>query len=121
MAAHRVPGQVRTSIVTWLKRIRAEGIDVPVRIGLAGPASLISLTRYALKCGVGNSIKVLTEKPAFAKLLIDKGPEPIIREVATGIGPGNGSWLPLGVLGLHFFVFGGFNKTVDWINAQRAQ
>jgi len=106
-------------IVTWLKKIRAEGIDVPVRIGLAGPASLISLTRYALKCGVGNSIKVLTDKPAFAKLLIDKGPEPIIREVATGIGPGNGSALPLGVLGLHFFVFGGFNKTVDWINAQR--
>jgi methylenetetrahydrofolate reductase (NADPH) len=106
-------------IVTWLKRIRAEGIDVPVRIGLAGPASLISLTRYALKCGVGNSIKVLTEKPAFAKLLIDKGPEPIIREVAAGIGPGNGSRLPLGILGLHFFVFGGFNKTVDWINAQR--
>jgi methylenetetrahydrofolate reductase (NADPH) len=107
-------------IVTWLKQIRAEGIDVPVRIGLAGPASLISLTRYAIRCGVGNSIKVLTDKPAFAKLLIDKGPEPIIREVATGIGPANGSALPLGVLGLHFFVFGGFNKTVDWINAQRA-
>jgi methylenetetrahydrofolate reductase (NADPH) len=108
-------------IVTWLRRIRAAGMDVPVRIGLAGPASLISLTRYAIRCGVGNSIKVLTEKPAFAKLLIDKGPEPIIREVATGIGPGNGRGLPLGVLGLHFFVFGGFNKTVDWINAQRIQ
>jgi methylenetetrahydrofolate reductase (NADPH) len=108
-------------IVTWLKRIRGEGIDVPVRIGLAGPASLISLTRYALKCGVGNSIKVLTEKPAFAKLLIDKGPEPIIREVAAGIGPVKEGGLPLGILGLHFFVFGGFNKTVDWINAQRIQ
>jgi methylenetetrahydrofolate reductase (NADPH) len=108
-------------IVTWLKRIRSEGIDVPVRLGLAGPASLISLTRYALKCGVGNSIKVLTEKPAFAKLLTDKGPEPIIRDVAAGIGPGNGSALPLGIAGMHFFVFGGFNKTVDWINAQRSQ
>ncbi len=108
-------------IVTWLKRIRQAGIDIPVRIGLAGPAGLITLTRYAIRCGVGNSIKVLTEKPAFAKLLIDKGPEPIIRDVATGIGPGNGSALPLGVAGLHFFVFGGFNKTVDWINAQRAQ
>jgi methylenetetrahydrofolate reductase (NADPH) len=106
-------------IVTWLKHARARGIDVPVRVGLAGPASLISLTRYAIRCGVGNSIKVLTEKPAFAKLLIDKGPEPIIREVAAGIGPGNGSMLPLGVDGLHFFVFGGFSKTVDWINAQR--
>jgi methylenetetrahydrofolate reductase (NADPH) len=121
-------------IVSWLKSVRAQGIDVPIRVGLAGPAGLIALTRYAIRCGVGNSIKVLTEKPSFAKLLIEKGPEPIIRDVATGIAGGadagagaaagpspDGSALPMGVLGLHFFVFGGFNKTVDWINAQRAQ
>ncbi|HTX14403.1 MAG TPA: hypothetical protein VMD77_03830 [Candidatus Baltobacteraceae bacterium] len=108
-------------IIKWLHLIRGQGIDLPVRVGLAGPASIISLTRYALKCGVGNSIKVLTEKPAFAKLLVDKGPEPIIRDVAAGIGPTEGSKLPLGIAGLHFFVFGGFNKTVDWIQAQRAQ
>jgi methylenetetrahydrofolate reductase (NADPH) len=100
-------------IIKWLHLIRSQGIDLPVRVGLAGPASIISLTRYALKCGVGNSIKVLTEKPAFAKLLVDKGPEPI--------GPAEGGKLPLGITGLHFFVFGGFNKTVDWIQAQRAQ
>ncbi len=108
-------------IIQWLHKVRGQGIDLPIRVGLAGPASIISLTRYALKCGVGNSIKVLTEKPAFAKLLVDKGPEPIIRDVAAGIGPGNGSGLALGIAGLHFFVFGGFNKTVDWIQAQRAQ
>jgi len=108
-------------ILKWLHLIRSQGIDLPIRVGLAGPASIISLTRYALKCGVGNSIKVLTEKPAFAKLLVDKGPEPIIRDVAAGIGPAEGSKLPLGIAGLHFFVFGGFNKTVDWIQAQRAQ
>lgn len=108
-------------IIKWLHLIRSQGIDLPIRVGLAGPASIISLTRYALKCGVGNSIKVLTEKPAFAKLLVDKGPEPIIRDVATGIGPADGGKLPLGIAGLHFFVFGGFNKTVDWIQAQRAQ
>jgi methylenetetrahydrofolate reductase (NADPH) len=106
-------------IVEWLRRIRSQGIDVPVRVGLAGPAGLIALTRYAIRCGVGNSIKVLTEKPSFAKLLIEKGPEPIIREIAAAAG--NGSHPPLGIAGLHFFVFGGFNKTVDWINAQRAR
>jgi methylenetetrahydrofolate reductase (NADPH) len=108
-------------IVAWLKRIRQNGIDVPVWIGLAGPARILTLTRYAIRCGIGNSMRALTEKPSFAKLLTDKGPEPIIREVAAGIGPGNGPALPLGIAGLHFFVFGGFNKTVDWINAARAQ
>jgi methylenetetrahydrofolate reductase (NADPH) len=108
-------------IVGWLRRIRAAGIDVPVRVGLAGPAGLVTLTRYAIRCGIGNSLRVLTETPSFAKLLIEKGPEPIIREIAARAGPANGSALPLGIEGLHFFVFGGFNKTVDWIDAHRTR
>lgn len=105
-------------IVDWLKHIRAIGIDVPVRLGLAGPASIVTLTRYAIKCGVGNSLRVLTEKPTFARLLTDKGPEPLIRGIASGI---DGNAAAFGIAGLHFFVFGGFNKTVDWINATRSQ
>jgi hypothetical protein len=62
----------------------------------------------------------LTEKPSFARLLTEKGPEPLIREIAGAIASGNSLAAPLGIAGLHFFVFGGFNKTVDWINAQRA-
>jgi methylenetetrahydrofolate reductase (NADPH) len=101
-------------IVEWLKRLRGRSADVPVRVGLAGPAGLITLTRYAVRCGVGNSLRVLTEHPSFARLLIEKGPELIVRDLATASPP-------LGIAGLHFFVFGGFNKTVDWINAQRAR
>jgi methylenetetrahydrofolate reductase (NADPH) len=107
-------------IVEWLRATRGQGIDLPVRVGLAGPAGIIALTRYAMKCGVGNSIKVLTEKPSFAKLLIDKGPEPLIRQLAEAVAQGNAGGAP-GIQGLHFFVFGGFNKTVDWINAQKSQ
>jgi methylenetetrahydrofolate reductase (NADPH) len=107
-------------IIEWLQRTRSEGIDVPVRVGLAGPAGIIALTRYAIRCGVGNSLRVLTEKPSFARLLTEKGPEPLIREIAGAVASGNSSAAPLGIAGLHFFVFGGFNKTVDWINAQRA-
>jgi methylenetetrahydrofolate reductase (NADH) len=108
-------------VVNWVRKVRVLGIDNPIRLGFAGPAGLISLTRYAMICGVGASMKVLTEKPQFAKLLIDKGPEPLIREVAHHCGPGTGSGLPLGIKGVHFFVFGGFNKTVDWISAARTQ
>jgi methylenetetrahydrofolate reductase (NADPH) len=106
-------------IVDWLRRIRARGINVPVRVGLAGPAGLLTLGRYAVRCGIGNSLRVLTEKPSFAKLLVEKGPEPIIRGVAATAGAENAAHSPFGIAGLHFFVFGGFNKTVDWINAER--
>jgi methylenetetrahydrofolate reductase (NADPH) len=107
-------------IVAWLQRIRAQGIDRPVRIGLAGPASVATLARYAVRCGIGNSLHVLREHPSFAKLLTEKGPEPIIREIAALTGGGSNGSLPLGIAGLHFFVFGGFGKTVDWINAEQA-
>jgi hypothetical protein len=60
---------------------------------------------------------VLTEHPGIAQLLSEKGPEPIIRDMVAEAGK-NGS-LPLRIAGLHFFVFGGFRKTVDWINARR--
>jgi methylenetetrahydrofolate reductase (NADH) len=105
-------------IVEWLQRIRARGIDTPVRVGLAGPAGLITLARYAVRCGVGNSLHVLTEHPSFARLLIEKGPEPIIRGIATAASCESTTSLPLGIAGLHFFVFGGFHETVDWIKDQ---
>jgi methylenetetrahydrofolate reductase (NADPH) len=108
-------------IVAWLQRIRAEGIVSQVRIGLAGPASVATLARYAARCGIGNSLHVLREHPSFAKLLTEKGPEPIMREIAAQTGAGNNGRLPLGVAGLHFFVFGGFGKTVDWISAEQAR
>jgi methylenetetrahydrofolate reductase (NADPH) len=106
-------------IVEWLKRIRARDIDTPVRVGLAGPARLVTLARYAVRCGVGNSLHVLTEHPSFARLLIEKGPEPIIRGIAAAASSESTASLPLGIAGLHFFVFGGFHKTLDWINDQR--
>jgi len=107
-------------IVKWLQHIRAQAVGVPVRVGLAGPAGIVTLARYAVKCGIGNSLHVLTQHPSFAKLLTEKGPEPIIRGIAELGGKGNTAHLPLGIAGLHFYVFGGFNKTVDWISAQRA-
>ena len=108
-------------ITDWLMRIRARGIDVPVRVGLAGPARLMTLARYALRCGIGNLLHMLSENPAFARLLLEKGPEPIIRGIVASADDGCAPLLPPGVAGLHFFVFGGFNKTVDWINAHRVQ
>lgn len=107
-------------IVEWLRRIRARGIDVPIKVGLAGPAGLVTLARYAVRCGIGNSLRVLTEKPFFAKLLVDEGPAPIVREIACAANGASATLPPFGISGLHFFVFGGFNKTVDWINAELA-
>jgi methylenetetrahydrofolate reductase (NADPH) len=106
-------------IVSWLRRLRSLEINVPVRVGLAGPAGILTLTRYAIRCGVGNSLRVLTEHPSFAKLLSEKGPEPIILDLAEAFDAANeqNAMPPNG--GLHLFVFGGLTKTLDWIGAER--
>jgi methylenetetrahydrofolate reductase (NADPH) len=106
-------------IAEWLKRIRAMGIDLPVRIGLAGPAGIATLTRYAIHCGVGNSIKALTKSTSFGRLLTERDPEPVIRELVAAAPHDDTSAMPLGVRALHFYTFGGLKKTVDWIHAKR--
>jgi methylenetetrahydrofolate reductase (NADPH) len=105
-------------IVTWIRRLRARGITFPVRIGLAGPAGILTLVRYGLRCGVGNSVRVLTENPVFARALVDRGPEPIIREIADSIADEGAA--AAGLAGLHFYMFGGFSRTLDWIEAAGA-
>jgi len=106
-------------IAAWLRKLRAMGVDVPVRLGLAGPAGIATLTRYAIHCGVGNSIKALTKSASFGKLLTERDPEPVIRELIAASPDGNPS--KLGVAALHFYTFGGLKKTVEWINAMRGQ
>jgi methylenetetrahydrofolate reductase (NADPH) len=106
-------------IVAWIRRLRARGIDAPVRIGLTGPAGIATLVRYALRCGIGNSLHALTENPAFARALVDRGPEPIIYDLSASFA--DAGQQQIGIAGLHFYVFGGLSKTLDWIDAARCR
>jgi hypothetical protein len=44
------------------------------------------------------------------------GPETNLRGVISALPPPSPDALPLGISGFHFFVFGGYNKTIDWID-----
>ncbi len=99
------------AIIGWIRVLRQAGIKNPIRVGLAGPAGIATLTRYALRCGVGNSVRALTRAPSLTRLLTDSSPEPIIKDLADALA----AEPSLGIAGLHFFVFGGFNKTTNWL------
>ncbi len=104
-------------VVDWVRGVRARGIDIPIRVGLAGPAGLLTLMRYAVRCGVSNLLRVLSENPSFAKVLVERGPEPIIRGLVASLTGEDGT--RLGIAGLHFYIFGGLRRTMDWIDAER--
>lgn len=98
-------------ILALLRRLRSAGIRAPLRIGLAGPASLTTLMKYALRCGVGNSVRALALRGAsIARLLTEADPGPVVAALA----PTLAGEPDLTVEGLHFFAFGGLTRTVDW-------
>jgi methylenetetrahydrofolate reductase (NADPH) len=98
-------------ILSWLADTRRDGVTAPVRIGLAGPAHLATLVRFALTCGIGNSLRVLRDRPGtIGRLLTDVGPDELVREIAAGL---SRIAMP-GVAGFHFFPFGGVDKAAAW-------
>jgi len=97
-------------VLDWLKQIRSEGIDGPVRIGLAGPASIKTLLRFAARCGVGTSAKVVKKYGlSITSLIGSAGPDPVIADLVPSLGAEHGK------VHLHFYPFGGLVKTNEWI------
>jgi len=103
-------------VIEWVQRVRARGLDLPIRVGLAGPAGLLTLMRHGVRCGTGKSLRVLSENPSFAKVLVERGPEPIIAGLAAFIADDNGQ--SLGIRGRHFHIFAGLRRLMDWIAAE---
>ena len=101
-------------ILAFIAACRAEGVTAPIHIGLAGPASIATLAKFAVRCGVGNALRHLTSgHAAVARLLTEAGPEGVIHRLA---GDGEGS----AIAGLHFFTFGGVARTARWLSAAAA-
>lgn len=97
-------------VLDWLAALRTR-TAVPVRIGVAGPASIKALLRFAARCGVGVSTKVMAKYGlSLTQLLGSAGPGPLIEELAERLRPGMH-----GDVRLHFYPFGGLEKTADWI------
>jgi methylenetetrahydrofolate reductase (NADPH) len=100
-------------ILERARRLRELGVPAPLWVGLAGPASRRTLWKYALHCGIGNSIRALgTRVDAVANLLARRTPEPILRELAAAERPDPG----LGIAGVHIFTFGGVAGSAEWAN-----
>ena len=87
------------------------GIDLPVIVGLAGPATPATLTKFALRCGIGNSMRALRSQIGrFGRLLMDNGPDDVVRGLRCAPAAATVS-----IAGFHLFPFGGLRKAGDWL------
>jgi len=100
-------GQV---VLDWLSQLRARGVTLSVRVGVAGPATVRTLLAYGVRCGIGNSLRAIgSQALSLTRIVAQHGPEKVVRRVAEGEAG-------RGVTGLHFFPFGGFAQTARWID-----
>jgi methylenetetrahydrofolate reductase (NADPH) len=95
-------------VLCWAARHKSQAM--PVRAGLAGPASVTRLLRFAVLCGVGNSVRALRARPgAVTRLMTEAGPQTLLRELAQQPAPP--------IAGIHLYCFGGLQHTARWLRA----
>ncbi|PCI85154.1 MAG: methylenetetrahydrofolate reductase [Hyphomicrobiales bacterium] len=100
-------------IIEFARKLRAEGVKVPFRVGVAGPSSRATLVKYAIICGVGASLRALKERQDLAKNMTSgETPEKLITELAEALE----QQPELGLNGVHFFTFGSLEKSATFVN-----
>jgi len=98
-------------IIAWVDRLQAEGINLPVHIGIAGPAKLQTLIKFAIACGVGPSLKVLQKRAMdVSKLLLPYEPTDVLTELAAH----KAANPTFGIEQVHFFPLGGIKTNANW-------
>jgi methylenetetrahydrofolate reductase (NADPH) len=102
------------AVTTWVARLRARGVTMPVLLGMPGPVERSKLLATATKIGVGESTRFLTKhRRTFLRLAAPGGftGERFLEQCAAGI-----SGDDAGVIGLHVFSFGQIAETEAWRN-----
>ncbi len=103
-------------VIEWAERLRSEGITIPIHIGVAGPAKLQTMIKFAIACGVGPSLRVLQRRAADAtKLLLPFTPDEFVTDLAR-YKVANPDF---NISHVHFFPLGGIGKSAEWINEKR--
>jgi len=98
-------------VIDWVNRLQEEGIALPVHIGVAGPAKLQTLIKFAVACGVGASMKVLQKRAMdVSKLLLPYEPDSLLEALAAH----KAANPAFGIESVHFFPLGGIKTNAEW-------
>ncbi|WP_432133496.1 MULTISPECIES: methylenetetrahydrofolate reductase [unclassified Streptomyces] len=105
------------AVLRWVESARERGVDLPVRVGVPGPAGVRRLLGYARRFGVGTSAGI-ARKYGFSltNLMGTAGPDRFVRALAE-----RHDVTRHGDLGLHLYTFGGLRAASDWATAFRSE
>ena len=100
------------SVIEWANSLTNNGINIPIHIGVAGPAKLQTLIKFSIACGVGPSLKVLQKRAKdVKKLLLPFDPNDFLETLAKHKKENP----KFNISNIHFFPLGGINTNASWI------
>jgi methylenetetrahydrofolate reductase (NADPH) len=100
------------AISSWIKRLRARGVTMPVLLGMPGPIDRAKLLATATKIGVGESTRFLTKhRGTFVRLAAPGGftGERFLAQCSPALGSEGAR-----VEGVHVFTFNQIAETEAW-------
>ena len=104
------------AVVEWIDDIRADGVELPVEVGLPGVMNYQRLMQISQKVGVGDSIKFLRKTTGvlgFVKQLVgSRGtyePDDIVDGLAPHVGDDH-----YDIRGIHIYTFNQTPDTESW-------
>jgi len=101
-------------VLAWEKSIRAAGNNLPVRVGIPGPATIKTLFRFAQVSGIGPSMRFIAKQAKnVAKLMTVQSPHILLDDLAQGMAADKDCMIKH----FHFYPFGGFAKTAAYAQA----
>ena len=97
-------------VMDWLSKLENNKIKASIYLGVVGIVGIVSLIKYAIYCGVGNSLQVIKDKAKNMIQLATKYQNeefflPLLEVLQTNYP---------NVKGLHVFSFGTGEKTIDY-------
>jgi len=99
-------------IIEWADSLKEAGIMIPIHIGIAGPAKLQTMIKFAMACGVGPSVKVLQKRAKdVTKLLLPFEPTEVLSALAAHKAANPES----NIERVHFFPLGGIKTNANWV------
>ena len=104
------------AVAGWLAEIRRQGVELPLHVGVPGPATIKTLAKYALLCGIGASARMIRKQALnVSRLMSVSAPDELVDalERLKRASP------QLGIEGVHFYPFGGFDRLFDWLAKRR--
>lgn len=98
-------------VIDWCNQITNLGIHLPVHVGVPGIATLGTLLKHAMQCGIGPSINVLKKQAGSARKLLQlSAPEKLLVDLARYQSSTKDSRID----NLHVYPFGGLSKSSMW-------